>query len=576
MTRKRCAIYARKSTDEGLDQEFNSLDAQREACEAFVASQASLGWKVLMTRYDDGGFSGGSMERPALRQLLQDIRQNRIDVVLVYKIDRLTRSLADFSRMVSVFDEHEVSFVSVTQQFNTTSSMGRLTLNVLLSFAQFERDVTAERIRDKIAASKKKGIWMGGPVPLGYDAVEKHLVINQQEAESIRWLFQRYLELGSVAALKCEADQRGIRSKVRRKTDGTVAGGKPVSRGNFYVLLRNPIYAGMITHEGELYSGQHEAIVSHQAWHDVQELLRSHGYSPSAQSPPLERMLLAGLLYDDRGDRLVTVKATKRGKSYSYYVSSRLCRGRASDQHALRLPTRRIERMVTNALADWFAGSKHVAEALGAQRYGVDALRAIFEWTQSAAVKLRGAPEGLAECAELVHKIISRVDVFADRLAIHVSLASLFETAIGTGGNGFDAASHLAGHTIKVSIQIDRRGAAARMILHDHQARRPEPNPALIRLVSTAHRRYDLLTSGAAASPGELAKLENADPSELSRTLKLATLAPDIVLAILQGHQPESLTALRLKKLKDLPLNWQEQRELLGFSSEPTSRQSSR
>ncbi len=362
MIRKRCAIYTRKSSDEGLEQEFNSLDAQREACEAFVTSQVSLGWKVLRSQYDDGGFSGGTMRRPVLQKLLKDIKQNRIDVVLVYKIDRLTRSLTDFSRMVATFDEHEVSFVSVTQQFNTTSSMGRLTLNVLLSFAQFEREVTAERIRDKIAASKKKGIWMGGPVPLGYDSIQKRLVANPTEAVTVRWLFERYLELGSVADLKREADQGGIRSKVRWKGDGTSSGGKLISRGNYYLLLRNPIYAGLIPHDGELYPDQHEAILKPETWGDVQQLLQNNGYDRSGCGSTPQNRLLTGLLYDESGDRLVPVKATKKEKSYSYYVSSQLCRGKRSDRSGLRLRAAKIEDMVGPALANWLADSKQVSE----------------------------------------------------------------------------------------------------------------------------------------------------------------------------------------------------------------------
>ncbi len=249
----RCAIYTRKSTEDGLDQEFNSLDAQREACEAYITSQAGLGWKVAKTQYDDGGISGGTMERPALQQLLNDIKARRINVVVVYKIDRLTRSLMDFARIVDVFDAQDVSFVSVTQQFNTTTSMGRLTLNVLLSFAQFEREVTAERIRDKITASKKKGMWMGGPTPLGYDVKDKHLIINDAESVTVRQLFDLYLDIKSVRKLKEEADALGIVTKHRRLKDGRLLGGKTFSRGNLYQLLSNQLYIGRVRHHEETY-----------------------------------------------------------------------------------------------------------------------------------------------------------------------------------------------------------------------------------------------------------------------------------------------------------------------------------
>src|SRR4051794_39117267 len=260
----RCAIYTRKSSEEGLEQDFNSLDAQREACEAFVRSQKGAGWVALPTMYDDGGLSGGTLQRPALRRLLADIAAGRVDTVVVYKVDRLTRSLADFAKIVEAFDAKGVAFVSVTQQFNTTSSMGRLTLNMLLSFAQFEREVTGERIRDKIAASKQKGMWMGGYPPLGYDVQDRKLVVNASEAEQVRHIFRRYAELKSVRALKEELDATGIVSKSRMGTQQP--GGKPIARGALYHMLQNRLYRGEITHKGAAYPGQHEAIVDPGVW----------------------------------------------------------------------------------------------------------------------------------------------------------------------------------------------------------------------------------------------------------------------------------------------------------------------
>jgi len=271
---RRCAIYTRKSSEEGLEQDFNSLHAQREACEAFIKSQAGEGWRLVKTAYDDGGLSGGTMERPALQRLLADVNQGVIDVVVVYKVDRLTRSLTDFAKMVEVFDAHAVSFVAVTQQFNTTSSMGRLTLNVLLSFAQFEREVTGERIRDKIAASKQKGMWMGGLVPLGYEVHERRLIVNQSEAETVREIFRRYLELGCVRLLMEELNRRGIRSKVRVAKNGKTSGGNSFSRGALYVLLSNPIYIGEIRHKGVRYPDLHDQIVVREPWEKTQRLLR--------------------------------------------------------------------------------------------------------------------------------------------------------------------------------------------------------------------------------------------------------------------------------------------------------------
>src|SRR3954454_23479137 len=271
---RRCAVYTRKSSEEGLEQDFNSLHAQREACEAFIRSQQGEGWRLIETAYDDGGLSGGTLERPALQHLLADIAQHRVDTIVVYKVDRLTRSLMDFAKLVELFDRHGVTFVAVTQQFNTTSSMGRLTLNILLSFAQFEREVIGERVRDKIAASKQKGMWMGGVAPLGYEIKDRKLAICPEGAETVRLIFCRYLELGSVRVLKQELDQTGIRSKERTRRDGSRIGGQSFSRGALYALLSNPIYIGEIAHKGVRYPGQHQAILDRAVWDAVQQRLR--------------------------------------------------------------------------------------------------------------------------------------------------------------------------------------------------------------------------------------------------------------------------------------------------------------
>lgn len=315
----RCAIYTRKSTDEGLDMQFNSLDAQREACEAYIASQRHEGWKVLPKHYDDGGYSGGNTQRPALQTLLTDIALSKVDLVVVYKIDRLTRSLTDFSKMVEVFDKHGTSFVSVTQHFNTTSSMGRLTLNVLLSFAQFEREVTGERIRDKIAATKKKGMWAGGNPPLGYDVKDKALVVNAKEAEQVRQLYKRYLELGNAVRLKEDLDKRKIRSKARVNEQGKQWGGASFSRGALYCLLQNQTYIGQITHAGKSYPGQHKAIVSKDLWDKVQKHIQANKQSSKLRTRADCPSLLAGMVYLDDGTRLTPTHTNKQGKRYRYY-----------------------------------------------------------------------------------------------------------------------------------------------------------------------------------------------------------------------------------------------------------------
>jgi site-specific DNA recombinase len=320
--RKRCAIYTRKSSEEGLEQEFNSLHAQREACEAYVRSQRDEGWILVPTPYDDGGFSGGTMERPGLQRLLGDIRAGRADVVVTYKVDRLTRALADFARLIEIFDAQAVSSVSVTQQFNTTTSMGRLTLNVLLSFAQFEREVTGERIRDKIAASKKKGMWMGGNTPIGYDVRDRKLLVNPEEAETVRRLFELYLELGCVRRVKETADQLGLTTK--RRMNRVICGARPFSRGHLYKLLSNPIYVGWIAHKGQLHEGQHEALIDQQTWAAVQARLAGNAPDAHRRTMPREPSLLTALLFDAAGERLSPSHAVKNGRQYRYYVSRRL------------------------------------------------------------------------------------------------------------------------------------------------------------------------------------------------------------------------------------------------------------
>jgi len=321
--RLRCAIYTRKSSEEGLEQNFNSLDAQREACEAFIASQKHEGWTILPEMYDDGGFSGGTIERPAFQRLLVDVGEGKIDVVVVYKVDRLTRSLSDFAKIVEIFDKRNVSFVSVTQQFNTTTSMGRLTLNILLSFAQFEREVTGERIRDKIAASKKKGMWMGGLPSLGYNVKDRRLVINEAEAKTVRHIFQRYTELKSVRLLKADLDASGIVSKSRNASDGTRYGEKSLARGALYLMLQNRIYRGEIVHKDRCYPGEHEAIVDEALWSEVQTILTENRADRILGTAEKQVSLLSGILFDARGERMTPTHATKNNTRYRYYVSRR-------------------------------------------------------------------------------------------------------------------------------------------------------------------------------------------------------------------------------------------------------------
>jgi site-specific DNA recombinase len=324
---KRCAIYTRKSSEDGLDQDFNSLHAQRQACEAFIRSQAGEGWRLVKAAYDDGGFSGATMDRPALKTLLAHVKEKRIDVVVVYKVDRLTRSLVDFAKMVEIFDAHGVSFVAVTQQFNTTTSMGRLTLNVLLSFAQFEREVTGERIRDKIATSKQKGMWMGGTVPLGYDVRDRRLVVNPKEAVTVRLIFQLYIELRSVRKVRDELDCRSIVSKQRVSKTGARSGGARFGRGALYQMLANPIYVGEIQHKRISHPGQHEPIIARSMWQRVQEMLKQGAARQGGGTCRTTPGLLTGKLFDENGEPLYACAAKKGDRCYRYFVSRKLIRG---------------------------------------------------------------------------------------------------------------------------------------------------------------------------------------------------------------------------------------------------------
>jgi site-specific DNA recombinase len=340
----RCAIYTRKSSEEGLEQEFNSLHAQREACEAYIKSQRHEGWTCLPQGYDDGGLSGATMGRPALQQLLVDIQAGKVDAVVTYKVDRLTRSLADFAKIVEIFDARGVSFVSVTQQFNTTTSMGRLTLNVLLSFAQFEREVTGERIRDKIAASKKKGMWMGGLPPLGYECRDHKLIVVDSEADIVRHIFRRYAALGSVRLLKEELDAAGIRSKCRTSSTGRHWGGKPLARGALYWMLQNRIYRGEISHKGAHYPGDHKPIIDEPLWDEVQTKLAANAVERTTEERGRSPSLLAGLLFDREGHRMTPSHAIKKGTRYRYYVSRPLTnQSRANAPDAMRIPAGEIE-----------------------------------------------------------------------------------------------------------------------------------------------------------------------------------------------------------------------------------------
>jgi site-specific DNA recombinase len=554
----RCAIYTRKSTDEGLEQEFNSLDAQREACEAYIKSQKHEGWKPLPQYYDDGGYSGGSMDRPALKKLLEEIEAGRVDIIVVYKVDRLTRALSDFARMVELFDKNNVSFVSVTQQFNTTTSMGRLTLNVLLSFAQFEREVTAERIRDKIAASKKKGMWMGSPPPLGYDVQAKKLVINTVEADAVRKLFDLYLDLGSVRALKEEADRRGIRTKYRPGNKNE--GGKPISRGNLYALLSNPLYVGEVAHKKATYPGQHEAIINRSTWDKVQSSLKANASDRHSDTNTTGPHLLTGRIFDERGEPLCPTHTNKKGQRYNYYISKHLMHaGVKSTEGGWRLPAREIESAIVHALANLLRDQRQLITRLSVCEPSSSLLRKIGIEAEKLTSSLQSSDTNALQI--LYADLIRRVVLYPASLSIELNRSYLGKILLGIEDREDETTI-----TIAIPLQLKRRGVEAKLLLNSDLETSGFHDDTLIDLISKPKHWLDRIAQGEIESILAIAQQEGIDPSDVGRDLQLAFLAPDIAEAILSGDQPLELTANRLRLIGTLPLEWNRQRELLGFA----------
>ena len=422
-SRVRCAIYTRKSSEEGLEQSFNSLQAQREACEAYIASQRHEGWHAIAKQYDDGGFSGGNMNRPALKELLDDIAARLVDTVVVYKVDRLTRSLTDFAKIIEAFDQQGVSFVSVTQQFNTTTSMGRLTLNVLLSFAQFEREVTGERIRDKIAASKKKGMWMGGVAPLGYDVVDRQLVINPTEAKIVEEIFTQYLSLGSVAALKQYVDEKKLRTKVRTSAHGHVFGGQAYSRGGLYKLLKNELYTGRIAHRGESHAGQQEAIIEPETWQRVRELLAANNQGQRQRGRKVTSSVLAGLVFDAEGNRYTPTHAVKKGRRYRYYTSQAVIQKRRKPSYLDRIPAKELEQLVFSRIQALLSSPQEMAAVYTESALLTADLGHLIEAAQAMAEKWSELTS--QKSAELLRSVVRRVVLRGSEMEIEVDLEAL-------------------------------------------------------------------------------------------------------------------------------------------------------
>ena len=565
--RLRCAIYTRKSSEEGLEQDFNSLDAQREACEAFIASQKHEGWSILPEMYDDGGFSGGTIERPAFQRLLMDVGEGKIDVVVVYKVDRLTRSLSDFAKIVEIFDKRNVSFVSVTQQFNTTTSMGRLTLNILLSFAQFEREVTGERIRDKIAASKKKGMWMGGLPSLGYDVKDRRLVINEAEAKTVRHIFQRYTELKSVRLLKADLDARGIVSKPRNASDGTRYGEKPLARGALYLMLQNQIYRGEIMHKDKSYPGEHEAIVDEALWTDVQAILTENRTDRMLGTAEKQVSLLSGILFDARGERMTPTHATKHNIRYRYYVSRSLLAGKVKHS-GQRIPAASLEALVIGRIHNWLGDrtamldiiQSHTSDAAIQKRLMNGLEKCVATWSELKADDIR---KFMLSIAARIQAHVDRIDVTLNPINLPRWFGRMDCDAqpSATSQNDIDAGFV----TLTVPIRLKRVGNEMKMIISDGSLP-ATPDPSLVRALVRAYVIRERIFTDKSLTLEEVAKLENIVPSYATRLFRLTLLAPDIVSAVLSGKHPPELTARKLLDDTRLPLDWNEQRRNLGFA----------
>ena len=541
-----CAIYTRKSSEEGLEQDFNSLHAQREACEAYVLSQKSLGWSLIPTAYDDGGYSGGNTERPALKRLMADIEAGNVKVIVVYKVDRLTRSLADFVKLVELFDSKGVSFVSVTQQFNTTTSMGRLTLNVLLSFAQFEREVTGERIRDKIAASKRKGLWMGGVAPVGYQAKGRTLEPDEPHASRIRQIYGLYLQLNCVRKVSEELQQRQWLTPERNNKRKGFGGNKPFSRGHLYRILSNPIYVGLVPHRGETHPGQHPAIVDETLWQEVQQRLEHNRQGTKTQSHAANPSLLAGKLTDEAGRRLIPSHTRKGNRRYRYYVTPV-----ADPGEPIRLPAEEVEQLVIQSVLNWAASEQNVINAVG--------------WHDA---QLAG--NALKQAQRLIHALqhnprtvlpncINEVVVAATQVRIRLNLV----------GAGLQQAGVSNAETVlEVLAERKRCGMAVRLVIGaqgDEQLRLRNPDPTLLQLMHKGKQWLHRLTFGGQGI-GIIAKEEKVHAQYVSRVINVALLAPDIVQAIERGDHPINLNTTKLLTSVPFPMDWQTQREMLGMA----------
>jgi site-specific DNA recombinase len=550
----RCAVYTRKSTEEGLEQAFNSLHAQREACEAYVKSQAGEGWTLIKTIYDDGGFSGGSMERPALQALLQQIDKGQVDIVVVYKVDRLTRSLADFAKIVERFDKQGVSFVSVTQAFNTTTSMGRLTLNVLLSFAQFEREVASERIRDKVSASRRKGMWMGGSVPTGYDCVDRKLVPNSKEAEHVRYIFERYCELKSIVALRLALKADGIKSPLRLSKSGVARGGYFLTLGSLNHMLRNRVYVGEVAYKGAVYPGQHVGILDRELFDRVQSIMDGNRRRWKDIVGSRTAFPLKGLIFDDNGFCMSPSHTMKSAKiRYRYYVSRAITdKDRGPAGTLPRVPAHLIEKTVSNIM--------NVAVTFMEESHGVAA--------QASGSDTEEIPGSLRRATVSKHKVVLTI-AYPDAIAQSDSPAKFLGTLLSALHQqmGASCTAELDRDALRISAPFHVEKKKNLHEIHDlgHDAVRSfsQPDPSLLKAIVRAHAWLELIMKGQVASIHELARQVGMESVQVRRILKLAFLQPAFVAAVMEGRLPRKTTLSELLN-NELPNDWAVQQQMFA------------
>lgn len=531
----RCAIYTRKSSEEGLEQDFNSLDAQREACEAYIKSQQHEGWVLIEKQYNDGGFSGGTLERPGVKELFKDIEAGEVDIVVVYKVDRLTRSLMDFSKIVELFDEQNASFVSITQHFNTTTSMGRLTLNILLSFAQFEREVTGERIRDKIAASKKKGMWMGGCTPLGYQKKDKKLIIEKESAETVKLIFDKYLECKSVMKLKEYLDANQIKTRTE----------KDFSKGQLYHMLANKVYIGKITHKDKVYEGEHEGIINIETFNKVQDILLENRVNKTCGIKSSSNSLLAGLIFDDKGNKMTPSHSNTRKRRYRYYVSSAVKKYNKKEAGSVsKIPAGEIEKFVVENIKKVLLDAKRIQKIVA--EFDVNKQKAFLKTAKS--IDDFSNPK-------LIRSILSKVVISKNNVEITLCEKAIEKTLEKiTNGETLSCQpdeKEIIQLVISKKIKLSQPSKTGNiLILNANDNDTPTPNPYLVNAIVKSHYYHKLLQEGTVKDIVELQKMEGLkDTKYIRNILNLKFLSPSLTEQILNGTQPKNITLKDLCKI---------------------------